>query len=275
MSDDTTTLAGRGSVEDDAEPPQTRRGSRLRALVRLAHAAVHLLHGIAIVLLGFDRLDIAQRHALIRWWARKTLHVMGIALRIDGMAAGDGAFAPGTLLIANHVSWLDIMAVHAACPQARFVSKADVRHWPLVSRLADAANTLYLERERKRDALRVVHQVAGALQAGEIVAVFPEGTTSDGRTLLPFHANLLQAAIATGSPVQPIALSFSDSSGPVSAAVEFVGATTLLQSIWRVARGDGVCANVTLLAPHRNPQAERRGLAQALRADIAAQLRAC
>jgi 1-acyl-sn-glycerol-3-phosphate acyltransferase len=123
-------------------------------------------------------------------------------------------------------------------PAARFVSKADVRAWPLVSRLVDAAGTLYLERERKRDALRVVHAMASALQQGQTVAIFPEGTTSTGHGLLPFHANLLQAAISTDTPVQPVALRFSDATHAVSLAAEFVGATTLLQSLWQTACGE-------------------------------------
>jgi 1-acyl-sn-glycerol-3-phosphate acyltransferase len=135
-----------------------------------------------------------------------------------------------------------------------------------------AGGTLYLERERKRDALRVVHQMAQALTDGHTVAVFPEGTTSDGRSLLPFHANLLQAAIATATPVQPVALRFSDAGQPISAAVEFVGDTTLLQSLWRVACGDGVVANVMLLDARASADADRRDLAQHLRADIAAAL---
>ena len=101
-------------------------------------------------------------------------------------------------------------SIHAVCPQARFVSKADVKHWPVLGRLVDAADTLYLERERRRDAMRVVHRMSEALAAGDTVAVFPEGTTGEGRDLLPFHANLLQAAIATATPVQAVALRFSD-----------------------------------------------------------------
>jgi 1-acyl-sn-glycerol-3-phosphate acyltransferase len=239
----------------------------LRALTRLTRAVMHVLHGILIVLLRFRAYDRARRIERIEWWSRKTLRLMGIALQVDGSPAPGGA-----LMVANHISWLDIAALHAVCPQARFVSKADVKHWPLLSHLADAANTLYLERERKRDALRVVHQMAGALQNGDLIAVFPEGTTSDGHRLLPFHANLLQAAIATGAPVQPIALRFSDRRQPVSAAVEFVGATTLLQSVWRVACGDGLTAHISLLAPRASANAERRALAELLRADIAAHL---
>ena len=238
-----------------------------RAAGRLLRCGAHGVHGLAIVLLRFPAFDAPTRHAHIQWWSAKMLRVMGIALQVEGVPA-----TGGTLLVANHVSWLDITAVHAVCPQARFVSKADVKAWPLLSRLVDGAGTLYLERERKRDALRVVHTMAQALKGGDMVAVFPEGTTSDGRALLPFHANLLQAAIATCTPVQPVALRFFDSQHAVSRAVEFVGDTTLLQSLWRVARGDGVTAWVALLPPRDSTLADRRALAQTLRADIEARL---
>jgi 1-acyl-sn-glycerol-3-phosphate acyltransferase len=235
----------------------------LRTAWRLLRGGVHGLHGLAIVLLRFPALGAAQRRPYIQWWATKMLRMMGIALQVEG-----APHAGGTLLVANHISWLDVMAVHAVCPQARFVSKADVRSWPLLSKLVDSAGTLYLERERKRDALRVVHAMAQALAAGETVAVFPEGTTSDGRALLPFHANLLQAAIATGTHIQPVALRFSDAHGAVSAAVEFVGDTTLLESLWRVAGGDGVVARIRLLPPVPSAGADRRALAASLRGRI-------
>ena len=239
----------------------------LRAAWRLLRCVVHGLHGLVIVLLRFPAFDAAQRQARIQWWSTQMLRTMGITLRVEGTP-----HAGGSLLVANHISWLDIVAVHAVCPQARFVSKADVRAWPLLSRLVDAAGTLYLERERKRDALRVVHAMAQALAAGEMVAVFPEGTTSDGRALLPFHANLLQAAIATSTPVQPVAISFSDAHDAVSRAVEFVGATTLLQSLWRVAIGEGVVARIQLLPAQPSSGAGRRALSESLRGRIAAAL---
>lgn len=239
----------------------------LRGVWRLLCAVGHILHGLAIVLTRFEALDAAQRQARVQWWATKMLRTLGIALHVSGAPR-----AGGTLLVANHISWLDIMAIHAVCPQARFVSKADVRAWPLLAGLIDAGGTLYLERERKRDALRVVHLMAEALADGETVAVFPEGTTSDGRALLPFHANLLQAAIATGAPVQPVALRFSDARQAISAAVEFVGATTLAESLWRVACAQGLNVSVRLLEPLPSVDAERRVLADELRARIGAAL---
>ena len=235
----------------------------LRAAWRLLRGVTHGVHGLLIVLMRFSALDSARRQAYIQWWSAKMLRVMGIALQVDGTP-----HVGGTLLVANHISWLDIMAVHAVCPHARFVSKADVKAWPLLSRLVDAGGTLYLERERKRDALRVVHAMAQALAAGETIAVFPEGTTSVGRALLPFHANLLQAAIATHTPIQPVALRFSDRHDAVSHAVEFVGDTTLLESLWRVAGGEDVVVRVQLLPAQPSAGADRRALSASLRAQI-------
>ena len=237
---------------------------RLRGVLRLARAVVHGVHGLAIVLVAFPRLDVAARLERIRWWSMKMLRVLGIAHEVDGAAPISGG-----LLVANHVSWLDIMAVHAVVPEARFVSKADVKAWPLVSRLVDAGGTLYLERERKRDALRVVHAVAASLAAGQTVAIFPEGTTSTGHGLLPFHANLLQAAITTSTPVQPIALRYSDAMDVVSEAVEFVGRTTMLESLWGTACGDGVVVSLVFLPTRDATGADRRELAVRLRDDIA------
>lgn len=239
---------------------------RLRALVRLSRCVSHGLHGLFIVLFRFPGLDLAARHDTIGWWSKGMLARLGIALRVEGDLANGG------LLVANHVSWLDVMAIHAVAPDARFVAKADVRSWPLLSRLVDCAGTLYLQREKKRDAVRVIHRMAEVLAAGHRVAIFPEGTTSTGHGLLPFHANLLQAAIATGTAVQPVALRFSDSSHAVSPAMEFVGATTLLQSLWRSACGEDVMARLVLLPARPSRGADRRTLARLLRADIASAL---
>ena len=241
--------------------------STLRALARLAAAVAHGLLGVLLTLAWLPWQDVTRRHATIAWWAKGLLRRLGLQVRTQGR------WRPGAkLVVANHVSWLDIMAVHASCPQARFVSKAEVRHWPLVSRLVDAAGTLYLERERRRDAMRVVHHMAQALRAGDTVAVFPEGTTGPGPRLLPFHANLLQAAIATGTPVQPVVLRYADAEGPFSRAAEFVGETTLAQSLWRLAGSRAMVLHVTVLPALGSEHADRRALAQLVQQQIDAEL---
>jgi 1-acyl-sn-glycerol-3-phosphate acyltransferase len=239
----------------------------LRAAWRLLRMALHLLHGMAVMALRFPAADAAARHQHIRWWSAKLVRMAGLELRASGTPR------PGaTLLVANHISWLDIAAIHAVAPQARFVSKADVLAWPLLGWLIKGAGTLFIERERKRDALRVLHQVAEALQAGDMVAVFPEGTTGDGETLLPFHANLLQSAIATGTPVQCVVLRYSEPALRFSPAAQFLGETTLLQSVWRMLSAQGLRVHVDLLSPQGARHADRRALADYLRSRIHAQL---
>jgi 1-acyl-sn-glycerol-3-phosphate acyltransferase len=184
-----------------------------------------------------------------------------------------GQARPGAkLLLANHVSWLDIAAVHAVLPEARFVSKADVKHWPVVGALTAGVGTLFIERASKRDALRVVHQTAEALRAGDTVAVFPEGTTGAGPELLPFHGNLLQAAIATEIPVQPLVLRWHEPGERFSPAARYVGDMTLLQSLWAIASARGLGIDVQILPALETAHADRRALAEHVRALIAARL---
>jgi len=233
---------------------------------RIARAVVHVLHGALICAVVFPFLGAAGRLARVAWWNAKMLRVLGIALASHGTPR-QGA----TLMVSNHVSWLDILAINAVHP-VRFVSKSDVRRWPLIGWLVACAGTLFIERERKRDALRVVHQVAQALKDGHTVAVFPEGTTSEGDRLLPFHANLLQAAVATGTPVQPLALRFSDALSDPSTAAPYVGDTHLLASLWAVVTARDLRARVTWLDPLASEHADRRALSERLHACIGAAL---
>jgi 1-acyl-sn-glycerol-3-phosphate acyltransferase len=173
------------------------------------------------------------------------------------------------LLVANHISWLDIVVMHAA-RYCRFVSKADVRRWPLIGILATGGGTIYIERNSRRDALRVVHRMAESLKRGEVVAVFPEGTTSDGVDLLPFHGNLIQAAISADVPVQPVALRFVDRvTGRDSPGPLYLGDDTLLASLWRTLAGPPFEAHVRFGEPDVARGRDRRAWAHDLREVIA------
>ena len=238
----------------------------VRALWRLARVAVHALYGAAICTAVFPFLKPARRMRIVGRWSAQMLAVLGIALQTSGSARSGPV-----LFVSNHVSWLDILAINAVQP-VRFVSKADVRRWPFIGWMVACGGTLFIERERKRDALRVVHQVAEALRAGEMVAVFPEGTTADGHALLPFHANLLQAAIATEVAVQPVALRYSDRRHAVSPAAAYVGDTTLAQSVWWVVSADGLKVHVQMLLPEGTRHLDRRALAERLQAQVGSAL---
>lgn len=238
----------------------------LAALVRLLRGGWHIMVGLWTIYVRFPQLSPTHREAHIQVWAQRLLALWGIRLVVKGMPAPGGPM----LLVANHISWLDIVVMHAA-RHCRFVSKSDVRRWPLVGTLATGAGTLYIERESRRDAMRVVHQMADALKNGEILAVFPEGTTSDGVHLLPFHANLIQAAVSAHAPVQPVALQFVDAAtGQPSLAPCYIGDDTLLRSIWRTLTSPGVEAMVTFGEPEQAAGRDRRTWANDLRERVAA-----
>ena len=202
---------------------------QLRAVWRLLRLVGHIAQGLWVVALRFPTLSPDQQHARVQVWSQQLLALAGVHLRVVGQPPLTGP----VMLVANHISWLDIPVMHAA-RHCRFVSKSDVKGWPLIGTLATAAGTLYIERSSRRDALRMVRSMQEALERGEVLAVFPEGTTGDGRAMLPFHANLIQAAVAAQSPVQPVGLRFADrATGATSFAPSYIGDETLVGSIWR------------------------------------------
>ncbi len=237
---------------------------QLRAAWRALRAIGHVLRGLWIIRSEFGRLTPPQTQLVVREWSRQMLTILGVELVVQGEPPAHGPL----LMVSNHISWLDILVLNAAHP-SRFVSKADVKSWPLLGSLITGAGTLYIERESRRDAMRVVHHMADRLRAGDVLTVFPEGTTGDGRTLLPFHANLLQAAITANAPVLPLALCFVDSihGGPHDGPL-FIGDTTLVASIWSTLCADGVQARVRYGEAQLARGRDRRTWAVDLRAEV-------
>lgn len=237
---------------------------RLRACARLVLALVHAFVGLLTIVLVFPRLSQAQRQIRVQVWSLRMLSCLGITLRIAGRPVQSGP----ALLVANHISWLDITSLHAT-RFCRFVSKADVRHWPVIGALAAGVGTLFIERESRRDAMRVVHHMADSLRSGEVLAVFPEGTTSNGLDLLPFHANLIQAAVSADAPVQPVGLKFEDRvTGERSLAPCYINDDTLLGSVWRTLCTPGIVVVVTFGESQTARGRDRRAWAAALRDEV-------
>ena len=228
--------------------------ARLQACWRVLRVLVHVLVGERSVRWEFQRLSQPERDAEVQAWARTMLARLAIKLIVHGQPPAVGP----VLLVANHISWLDIVVMHAA-RHCRFISKASVQHWPIVGTLANGAGTLYIERESRRDAMRVVHHMAERLGAGDVLAVFPEGTTGDGTTVRSFHANMLQAAIAAQAPVQPVGLHFGDSTtGQHSFAPCYIGDDSLWDSLWRTLKTQGLQAVVSFGTAQLPEGRERR-----------------
>lgn len=237
---------------------------RLNAVVRLFRLVGHLFSGLRTLRRDFGGLTDEERQERVQQWSAYALEVLGVELEVRGSAPVLGP----VLVVSNHVSWLDILVINAARP-CRFVSKADVKSWPLLGRLVEEAGTLFIEREKRRDAVRVVHHLAESLRAGDVLAVFPEGTTGDGSSVLPFHANLLQAALSAHAPVLPVALGYVHAKdGGLHDAPTYVGDTTLVASIWRTLCARDLVARLDFGLPQLAEGRDRRAWAEALREDI-------
>ena len=237
-----------------------------RALWKILRGLWHLLVGVWTLQLHFPRLSREQREMRVQAWALELLALWGVHLKVLGQPVLSGP----ALMVSNHISWLDILVIHAA-RYCRFVSKSDIRDWPLVGALATGAGTLYIERNRRKDALRMVRDMAEAMKDGDVLAVFPEGTTSDGLSLLPFHANLIQSAIAAEAPVQPMSLKFVDArTGELTLAPCYIGDDTLVGSVWRTLTAPPITAVVCFGEPQTANGRERRQWAHELRETVMA-----
>lgn len=233
--------------------------TRLRSGRRLLSLQGHVLVGALTVLVLFPFLATAERERRLVRWAARLLRIVGVHVTVKGQAPA--ARIGGALIVANHVSWLDIHLIHSVLP-ARFVAKAEVRGWPVIGWLADkAGGTLFLERARKTDAKRVNGAMADHLRAGECLALFPEGTTTDGSELLPFYSSLFQPAVTAQAPVCPALIRYRTGAGRYCQAAAWHGDSSLLDSLRRIVRQPAVFAEIEFLTPIPSQGLHRRELA--------------
>lgn len=237
----------------------------LRAIGRFTRMLRHTLQGLRLARNGFHDLDAASQQRTVERWARGFLTEAGVALQVQGSPVAQGP----VLLVANHQSWLDIPTLHAA-RHCRFVSKAEIARWPLVGALAQAAGTLFVQRSVRRDTQRTVQAMVEALRHGDVLTVFPEGTVGNGRDLLPFHGNMLQAAIDADVPVQPVAMTFVDARTGQASYVpcEATPDEAMLRSLWRTIATEHLVAVVRYGAPEKAEGRDRRTWARDLQQRI-------
>lgn len=209
-------------------PPQLR--NTLIAFVRGLRVASHVLCGLLLVSL-FPLLKKSTQHHIVKYWSRKLLDILHVGLETQGYYPA--AAVRGSLLVANHVSWLDAVALNAVLP-AYFVAKSEVSDWPLLGRIFHGIHTLFIRRDIKMDTLRVNRQIAQLLAQGERIALFPQGTTIHGAQLGHFHSSLLQGAVAMEAAICPVAIRYHDGMGKANHDAAFVGDMTFIQSLWKV-----------------------------------------
>jgi 1-acyl-sn-glycerol-3-phosphate acyltransferase len=243
---------------------------RLGAAYRAARLVAHLLFAAALVVLlrilrGVDWFKRPSGSAVIGWWMR----VLCSILRMQVVVHGSPVPGP-TLLAANHISWLDIIAIMAVLPTG-FVAKASVRRWPFVGWLAAAAGTRFLERGK----VSVLHEtllvLEHALGEGQRVAVFPEGTTTAGESVGVFRPALLDVVGRTGAPLQPLALRYRRG-GEHDRIAPFVGDDAFVPHLLRLLRSPPFEAHLVFCEPLHAREGGRRELAQLARLRVVAAL---
>ena len=136
----------------------------------------------------------------------------------------------GVMFVANHVSWADIHALNSLL-KLRFIAKSDITSWPIFGYLAKKTNALFIDRSKRQEAGRLVQTAANSLLAGDNLGYFPEGTTTDGKQVLPFKSSVLQAAISANSHVWPIAIRYLNADGSLNTAMAYAGETSLVESM--------------------------------------------
>jgi 1-acyl-sn-glycerol-3-phosphate acyltransferase len=184
----------------------------------------------------------APPRTVVRWLCRLLLRTVGVRSRLQG------SFPPtGALLIANHFGWIEILAVfgHVDCT---FIAKREVAHWPIVGWIARRCGVIFVDRARKRDLLRSIPAVTELLRQGRRVLLFPEGTTGEGRELLPFKSALVEAAVQGQVPVVPVAITASAKGADVQALC-WVGGETLLDNLPRLLALSGAAITLTVGTP--------------------------
>lgn len=236
--------------------------------LRLLLLCAHVLRGALTLLLLFPWLPHPVRARRIRRWSATLLAIVKVRVHCQGRPPEPGR---GALIVANHVSWLDIAVLHSQV-SCHFISKSEVARWPLIGWMARQLDTLFLARARQRDAVRINREITEKLADGAILALFPEGTTSDGRGLGSFYAALFEPAVRAGVPVFPATLRYRDVHGRFTEAAAYHGDMSVWRSLRSILAHAPLRADLHFSSPLDTAAGDRRLMAKAAEAAIRGRL---
>ena len=241
---------------------RVRTSSMFRSAWRLARFGLAL--GGALV-----RFAVSRRHRTLRGRAewlqdscRRVAAAIGLEIRTTGPAIAGG------LVVSNHLGYLDIVAIGAMHP-CTFLSKSEVRSWPVIGWATRAAGTLFVRRERRGDISQAARAIAERIAAGGSVMVFPEGTSSDGSRVLPFHAGVFESVAGTDVRVTPIRISYGLADGDPATEVCYWGDMTFVPHFLHLLRKQQIVVNV-LVGKAFPADVDRKRLAQRSHKAVAA-----
>lgn len=241
----------------------------LRGIFRLMHLFVHFVKGLYLSftrLHGTESHDLNdEQHTIIENWLHRSAEIIGIEFHVHGKATESPTF-----VVANHISWIDIIIISSVVPVS-FLSKAEIRRWPIIGTLAAKAGTLFIHRGAKNGAEEAIKLMQKKLVAGHNVASFPEAKTTDGTQVHPFHARIFAAAIEANVLVQPIALCYPTKTNikDVNPIVPYVEGPNLVRHAFKIMCAKQTIAAVTFCKPIETSGKMRKELAQSAQDAIA------
>jgi 1-acyl-sn-glycerol-3-phosphate acyltransferase len=215
---------------------------------RISRIVFHTLIGMTTTAAVFPLSSKQFKLRLIKWWCKRLLGIFNIRVIISGFPPPPHQVASNIMFVANHVSWVDIHALNSIIP-TRFIAKSDIGSWPVFGYLARKSNVLFISREKRQDAARIVHAANQSLLNGDTLCLFPEGTTTDGTEVKTFKSSIIQGAIHANAVIWPIAIRYPRKDGSVNIEIAYAGETTLIESILQVLLQKQAVVELHFLAP--------------------------
>jgi 1-acyl-sn-glycerol-3-phosphate acyltransferase len=236
---------------------------------RIFRILTHTLVGIVIIASAWSFAEEKTRTKLTKWWCRKLLNCFNITLVTFGEPPQDNA--SNNMFLANHVSWADIYALNSILP-LQFIAKSDINHWPILGYLTRKSGTIFINRSNRKDTSRIVETTTQRLLAGANVGFFPEGTTTDGTSLVQFKSSIVQAAINANAKLRPVAIRYPLPNGDINTDMAYAGETTLGESMMSVLNQKDPIVELYFLPSIDATSGSRQALTQSAFERIAAQL---
>jgi 1-acyl-sn-glycerol-3-phosphate acyltransferase len=222
--------------------------NRITRYFRISRIFAHTLVGLFTAALVFP---IGSKHfklRLVKWWCKHLLGIFNVRVIRYGNTPPSYKIASNNMIIANHISWVDIHAINSILP-IRFIAKSDIRNWPVFGYLASKANVMFIERGKRHTAARIVDMITCSLKAGDNLCLFPEGTTTDGTEIMPFKGSLIQSTIEAHTTIWPVAIRYPRHDGSANTELAYAGDTTLMQSIQQILLQKSPVVELHFLAP--------------------------
>jgi 1-acyl-sn-glycerol-3-phosphate acyltransferase len=219
--------------------------------------ALHLSYGVLLAA-ALPSLSNKQQSRILRSWSTELLAILHVRISTSGEVSLPDVTRG--LIVANHISWLDVIVLNSILP-LRFVAKSEVRCWPVIGWLCAQAQTLFIARHKRSDTARTNLQMSESLQRGNCMALFPEGTTTDGSQVKHFHASLLQPAIDAHTAIYPVAICYHDRNGNRNTDAAYIDEMTFVESLWKILCSRDLHVHVSTTLPLDTQTAHRRTLA--------------